>query len=75
VLNEGRLLFTSQRVNPDSGESMIMVMLPDGSKAVKYYQGLNGSYSTGKLFRTGMDSYISLRTMDQQLPMACHPET
>ena len=39
ILNDGRVLAISSKADPQNGESMLMVMRPDGTKTEMFYNG------------------------------------
>lgn len=43
VLKDGRVLTISQRLFPDQGDQIFLILRPDGTKAEMFYKGVEGS--------------------------------
>lgn len=66
VLRDGRILTIGRQIYPDRGESALMVLRPDGTKAELFYKGNTGSvlFSRGWETETGKIVFIETSGAD-----------
>lgn len=52
VLKDGRVVTISRQLFPETGQSMYMVMRPDGTKAMQFYTGKEGTEPVSRAWET-----------------------
>jgi len=63
VLNDGRVLTISRKTSPENGESVFMVLRPDGTKNVLFYKGSEGSHPGTRGWETKSGKIVFIETV------------
>jgi len=64
VLNDGRILTLSQKVYPEYGDKILMVLRPDGTKADMFYKSEQENTIVGKVHETSTGKILFIESVD-----------
>lgn len=68
VLKDGRLLTISRQLMPETGDPLLMVMRPDGTKADMFYEGTKGNTLISSPHETSDGKILFIESYKKSLP-------
>jgi hypothetical protein len=68
VLRDGRLLTISRQLMPETGDPLLMVMRPDGTKADKFYEGTKDNTLISSPHETSDGKILFIESYKESLP-------